>query len=87
MLSTLKKTAMVPAKETLRKNKREYRRVYKNASLVATYGKDAIIVMAGYGIGVDTAARILRKQKKGDELLEEIIKAEITYSKTRQFWS
>ncbi len=86
MLSTLKSKNMVATKERLKKEKKEYRRLYKNASLVATYGKDAILVLAGYGIGPDTAARILAKQKKGNELLEEIVKAEITYSKTRQFW-
>ena len=58
----------------------------KSASLVASYGKKAIVVMAGYGIGPDTAARILGTQKEGDELLKEILKAEINYSRTRQFW-
>jgi len=58
----------------------------KSASLVASYGKKAIVVMAGYGIGPDTAARILGTQKEGDELLKEILKAEINYSRTREFW-
>ena len=58
----------------------------KNASLVASYGKKAIFVLSGYGIGPDTASRILAMQKDGDELLKEILKAEITYSRTRQFW-
>lgn len=58
----------------------------KSASLVASYGKKAIMVLAGYGIGPDTAARILGKQKDGDGLLKEILKAEINYSKTRRFW-
>ncbi len=58
----------------------------KSASLVASYGKKAITVMAGYGIGPDTAARILGTQKEGDELLKEVLRAEINYSRTRQFW-
>ncbi|MCD6447831.1 MAG: DEAD/DEAH box helicase [Thermoplasmata archaeon] len=58
----------------------------KNASLVASYGKKAIFVLAGYGIGPDTASRILGKQKDGKELLKEILKAEITYARTRRFW-
>jgi ATP-dependent Lhr-like helicase len=61
-------------------------RLSKNASLVANYGKDALLVLAGYGIGSDTAARILAKQKKGEELLQEILEAEITYARTRRFW-
>ncbi len=58
----------------------------KSASLVASHGKKAIVVMAGYGIGPDTAARILGTQKDGDDLLREILKAEINYSRTRRFW-
>lgn len=62
------------------------RKMAKSASLVATYGRKALLVMAGYGIGADTAARILAKQKDGYELLKEIMEAEITYSRTRRFW-
>ncbi len=58
----------------------------KSASLVADYGKKAILTMAGYGIGTDTAARILAKQKDGYELLKEILKAELNYARTRRFW-
>jgi len=58
----------------------------KSASLVANYGKKAIFTMAGYGIGTDTAARILAKQKDGYELLKEILKAELNYARTRRFW-
>ena len=58
----------------------------KSASLVANYGKKAILTMAGYGIGTDTAARILAKQKDGYELLKEILKAELNYARTRRFW-
>jgi len=68
------------------KSKRQGMPSVKSASLVASYGKKAIVVMAGYGIGPDTAARILGTQKEGDELLKEILRAEINYSRTRQFW-
>jgi len=61
-------------------------RATKTASLVASYGKDAFLALAGYGIGPDTAARVLGTQKKGNDLLREILNAEIIYSKTRQFW-
>lgn len=61
-------------------------RIIKSASLVASYGKKAIMVLAGHGIGPDTASRILAKQVEGNELFKEIMKAEITYARTRQFW-
>ncbi|RLF47906.1 MAG: hypothetical protein DRN29_01285 [Thermoplasmata archaeon] len=65
---------------------RDKKWMMKNASLVAAYGKKAILVLAGYGIGPDTASRILAMQKEDKELLKEILKAEITYARTRQFW-
>lgn len=67
-------------------DKGELKRFIKSASLVASYGRDALYVLAGYGIGPDTGARILSKQKKGDDLLQEIFKAEITYARTKRFW-
>jgi ATP-dependent Lhr-like helicase len=69
-----------------KKDKRELKRFLKSASLVASFGRDALFVLAGYGVGPDTAARILAKQKKEDELLWEILEAEITYARTKKFW-
>ncbi|MEM2935042.1 MAG: ATP-dependent helicase, partial [Candidatus Thermoplasmatota archaeon] len=69
------------------KDLKDKKSLVKNASLVAEYGKKAILVMAGYGIGADTASRILAMQKDGDELLKEILKAEITYARTKKFWA
>ena len=51
--------------------------------------------LMGRGIGPDTAARVLRRYnvrdlKKSDELLikflRDILKAELTYARTRGFW-
>ena len=73
----------------------EYRRLLKNASLITSYGKLAIITLMGRGIGPDTAARILRfhdpfEVNKSEEaelqFLRDIHKAEIQYAKTRGFW-
>jgi len=77
------------------KEHQEYRRILKNASLVTSYGKLAIISLMGRGIGPDTAARILRFHDpfevfKSEEVelhfLRDIHKAEIQYAKTRGFW-
>lgn len=62
------------------------RKFMKSASLVATYGKKALLTFAAYGVGADTAARILAKQKDGYEFLKEIMQAEINYARTRRFW-
>jgi len=74
---------------------KEVKRLHKNASLVISYGKPAILALMGRGIGPDTAARILRRYnkaelEKSDELqikfLRDILKAELTYARTRGFW-
>ncbi len=75
--------------------KKEFRRLHKNASLVLSYGQIAIIALVGRGIGPDTAARILMKYNPGDiqkseeveiKFLRDILKAELNYAKTRGFW-
>ena len=65
---------------------RRHDELVKSASLVAEYGRKALLVLAGYGVGPRTAARILGKQLDGTGLLKEILQAEIIYSRTRQFW-
>jgi ATP-dependent Lhr-like helicase len=56
------------------------------ASMVISRGKDAAIVLAGRGIGAASAGRILRRQTKDDELLQDILKNEIQYAKNKRFW-
>ncbi len=73
-----------PSNEEERK---ELRRVYKNANLVMAHGKKAVIALVGRGIGPDTAARILAKYSKDEEeFLRDILSAEITYARTKRFW-
>jgi len=74
---------------------KEVKRLHKNASLVLSYGKYALLALMGRGIGPDTAARILRRYNKRDiekseelqiKFLRDILKAELTYARTRGFW-
>jgi len=45
------------------------------------------MVIAGRGIGPESAGRILRKQLRDEsDLVKAIIESEITYARTRQFW-
>ncbi|MBI4164068.1 MAG: DEAD/DEAH box helicase [Candidatus Aenigmarchaeota archaeon] len=69
-----------------------------SGSLVITYGLDAVKVMAGRGIGVATAKRVLSKFKRadtdkvgvqptfGEDLFHVILDAERQYAKNRRFW-
>ncbi|MBN1859942.1 MAG: DEAD/DEAH box helicase [Candidatus Thermoplasmatota archaeon] len=79
---------------TAEENK-EVARLHKNASLVLTYGRFAVLTLVGRGIGPDTAARILSRYNKLElmkseeqeiKFLRDILQAELQYAKTRGFW-
>ncbi|HJJ56166.1 MAG TPA: DEAD/DEAH box helicase [Methanocorpusculum sp.] len=62
-------------------------RMIRNANLVLSSGKKAIITLAGRGIGPDTAARILSTFADGDNFYREILKAERLFVQTHRYWS
>ncbi|MFB5647463.1 MAG: Lhr helicase, partial [Candidatus Nitrosomaritimum yanchengensis] len=66
--------------------KHKFDRAWKVSSLVENFGKIAIIVMSGYGVGADTAARILRNMVDEEHLVKQIYEAERQYVVTRGFW-
>ena len=67
---------------------KNFKRAWKVSSLLASFGKTALIVMAAHGVGPDTGARILKNRLEDDEdyLIKQIIIAEKTYTLTRGFW-
>ncbi|MEM3519402.1 MAG: DEAD/DEAH box helicase [Candidatus Hadarchaeales archaeon] len=70
-----------------RDEKKEVERYSLGASLVQGFGRKALMVLAGRGVGPRTAARILRRSYGSEEeLLREILKAELLYARTRRFW-
>ncbi len=57
------------------------------ANLINEYGGRAAIVLAGRGVGPDTASRILRSvYVDEDGFLRSILSAEVLYAKNKQFW-
>ena len=66
--------------------KHKFDRAWKVSSLIENFGKTAIIVLSGYGIGADTAARILRNMVDEENLYKQIYEAERQYVMTRGFW-
>ena len=64
----------------------KFDRAWKLASLINNFGKLAIFVLSGHGIGVDTCARILRNYTDEENLLKAIYEAEKQYIVTRGFW-
>jgi ATP-dependent Lhr-like helicase len=86
---------LLTKKERTKEENKEVKRIHKNASLILSYGKPAILALVGRGIGPDTAARILGRYNlsqlnKSEEIqikfLRDILKAELTYARTRGFW-
>ena len=61
-------------------------RAWKVSSLIESFGKTALIVLSGYGVGADTGARILRNMVDDEYLLKQIYEAERQYVVTRGFW-
>jgi ATP-dependent Lhr-like helicase len=64
----------------------KFERAWKVASLIENFGKSAILVLSGFGVGADTAARILRNMVDDDLLYKQIYEAERQYVMTRGFW-
>ena len=64
----------------------KYKRAWKISSLLENFGKIALTVLSGYGIGADTAARILRNMTDDENLCKQIMTAEKQYALTRGFW-
>ncbi len=63
-------------------------RLMSSFHLQRMHGKKALMVLAGHGIGVDTANRILRVSYRNEnDLLEKILTSEVEFSKNKRFWS
>jgi len=77
----------ISGKSLDREEQKELRTAKKSADLILTYGKVAAFAMGGRGIGPTTAVRVLRAPY-GDEngLITEIMKAEVEFARTREYW-
>jgi len=64
----------------------KFERAWKVSSLIENFGKTAIVVLSGFGVGADTAARILRNMIDDELLYKQIYEAERQYVMTRGFW-
>ena len=65
---------------------KKFRRAWKTSSLIQNFGKRAVIILSGFGVGVDTAARIIRRTGDEDQFYRNIYLAEKNYVATRGFW-
>ncbi len=61
-------------------------RMIRNANIVLSGRKKAVLALAGKGIGPEHASRILATLTEGDAFYKEILKAERNYIRTRRYW-
>ncbi|MFH0829813.1 MAG: DEAD/DEAH box helicase, partial [Candidatus Aenigmatarchaeota archaeon] len=63
-------------------------RIRRSADMMICYGRAGAVVLAGRGVGPQTAGRILaRMHRNEDELYKDILAAERQFIATKKFWS
>jgi len=62
-------------------------RLLRNANIVLSSGKKAVIALSGRGVGPENASRILATLTDGDLFYREILKAERAFIQTHRYWS
>ncbi len=61
--------------------------LFKLANLVVAHGKKAVYALSTFGIGADTAARLLsRYYLQEEDFFKALMEAERNYIRTRKFW-
>jgi ATP-dependent Lhr-like helicase len=65
---------------------RAFRKAWKSASLGISFGRRAAIALSCYGVGEDTAARVLRRSSTEEDLFLNLYYAERNFLLYRQYW-
>jgi ATP-dependent Lhr-like helicase len=61
-------------------------RLIRNANIVLSSGKKAVIALAGKGVGPEHASRIISTLSEDDAFYREILKAERNFIRTHRYW-
>ena len=80
---------LIPAVKKKQKTEDEQaieRKFLKNANIVLSSGRKAVVALAARGVGPENASRIIARTVESDEFYREILKAERNYIKTHRFW-
>ncbi len=76
-------------KQTLDENEQKaLTRARRSADLVIAYGRRAVIAQSVYGIGPQTASRVLSKMHESDdEFYKDLLEAKLQFITTRPYWN
>ncbi|MBI4399143.1 hypothetical protein HY570_00190, partial [Candidatus Micrarchaeota archaeon] len=67
--------------------KKEYYNLQRIASLVNAYGKKAVVALNVYGVGTETAARVLQKlHREDDTFFIDLLEAQKQFIRTKKYW-
>lgn len=69
-----------------KQEEQKFRKAWRTASFYQRFGRTALVVLSGHGIGPETASRILKGYLEEDEVFRSIYRAEKIYAATRGFW-
>ncbi|MCG1003384.1 MULTISPECIES: DEAD/DEAH box helicase [Halobacterium] len=62
-------------------------RVFRNASIVQSHGKKAIIALSARGVGPRNAARVINRHRENEaDFYRDILEREREYARTKAFW-
>jgi hypothetical protein len=63
-------------------------RTRRSADLVIAYGKKGVVAQSVYGVGPQTASRVLAKMHEtDDEFYRDLLEAKLQFVTTRPFWN
>ena len=62
-------------------------RLLKNANIVLSSGKKAVVALSARGVGPENTSRILSTMAEGDDFYREIMKVERNFIQTHRYWS
>lgn len=64
-----------------------YREMIRCAGLVSAYGSRAVVALLTYGVGLETASRVLRMMKRENkEFIKDLIYAQKEFVRTKKYW-
>ncbi|RLG76344.1 MAG: hypothetical protein DRO12_04495 [Thermoprotei archaeon] len=86
VMSIIKSKGRIEVKDLSDDEKRRFNELRKCADLVLSYGKKALIVLEGRGIGPETAKKILSRARNEEELYMLMYEAEKSFIRTRKYW-